>query len=228
VLALAIVYVALWWVAPASAVVFSVVGGLLGAARLAGAWTVPLPAVPSGDDGRAVLYTFYRLWPPVGLAVGLVAADVGFAWVLAGHLVLFAPLAIDEATRFGAFVRFHVWPGVIGWLRDPLWVWLRRTPDWFRYRLWPRVRHTVPSWFRHHLWPWIRHSVPNWFRHRVWVWFSHTVPSWFRYRWPEHRREAGERLRHLTGSVRHPRRTAARLRRRRHDGGARRSEPPQG
>lgn len=148
---LTVVYAALWRIAPVAAVAGTALGGLFGVARLSGAWSEPLPALPSATDERAVLYLFYRVWPSLLLAAALVAREVAYVWLLAGHAVLFGPMVADEGIRAGRFVRDH--PGAA-------------SVNWARFRMWPWLTHTVPNWFRHRVWVWLTHTIPNWFRYR--------------------------------------------------------------
>lgn len=236
--ALAAVLVALAWIAPLAAAVLAAMGAAMAYARAIGAWRAPLPAVPSDDDERAVLYLFLRFWPQVALLVALAARDVGYLLVLVAHLVLFWPVALGELAGLVVAGREAISltaKGAASWLRYSAWEWIAHTvPNWFRHTLWPPVggwlrytawewvRHTVPNWFRYTLWEWAAHTVPNWFRHRAWVWVAHTVPNWFRYRFPEHRKAARRRIGAAGRAVR---RRAAALRRRARAGAARALRP---
>ena len=193
----------LWWVATPAAIATAVVVAALGLTRLTGAWTQPLTATPVGDDGRAVLFPFYRFWPPLLLLVGLVAADRRYLLVAAAHLALFWTVTVEEVVGLATFAREHLVIGLGRWLRYQAWPWLTRgLPSWFRNRVWGGITKDLPNWFRHRFWPWLTRGVPNWFRYRLRPWVTATVPNWFRYRLPEHRRRLTAR----------PRRVLARLR----------------
>lgn len=155
VLSLVVVAAGLALLAPLAAALFVALAAALGFARLIGAWTEPLHAMPTAERERAVLYPFLTFWPALVLVATLAVRDAGYLPMVAGYLLAFWPLFIGEMRSLrvsGAEVLHLVGSG---------------TGNWIRYRFWPYVSRTIPNWFRYHLWPFLHHTVPNWFRYRL-------------------------------------------------------------
>ncbi|MBX3314801.1 MAG: UbiA family prenyltransferase [Actinobacteria bacterium] len=222
--ALAAVAGSLWWLSRAAFIAVVVVVVALAIARITKAWTQPLTAAPGGDDGRAMLFPFYRFWPPILLLVGLVADDPAYALIALVHLGLFWTVTIEEVVGLAGFAREHLVTGLGRWLRFQLWPWITETvPNWMRNRVWAGITTDIPNWFRHRFWPWLTEgipkwfryrfvpfftgTIPNWFRYRLKPWFTGTAPNWFRYRLPEAMRSLRRRI---GGFVQRARRSLAR------------------
>lgn len=152
---MALVAAGLAVVAPVAAVVFGAIAVGLGFARVIGAWSEPLHAMPTATRERAVLYPFLVFWPALILALALAVRNPGFAPLVVVYLAAFWSLFVQEmrSLRVSGGETVHL----VGW----------GIVNWWRHRFWPFVFRTVPNWFRYRLWPWVHHTVPNWFRYRL-------------------------------------------------------------